>query len=499
MGRRPTASSERQLCFRIPKTSSCNSPLLLTTAVVTIKALKVTWFLNIKFRPTLHLLYFVGLEILRKHICLDAAYDATNVNKPGCSPGTRTEIQNALAHWMNDPNPEHRLLWLHGPAGAGKSAIAQSAMQQAAKDKRLGASFFFSHGAPGRSNADRLFPTIAYQITRNIPTLEKPVKTIMRTNPELMSKTLTIQFKELIDRPARESNIPLDYPVIGIDGIDECENEVVQEAFITDIGDAVISQCPFRFIISSRPEPHLRRLFSERFHAYTREIVLETSAEAFNDVNAYLRTGFAEICERRRNYMQHVPQPWPSNDDLRELSRRSSGHFIFAVTVLKFVGGDRYQNPVNQLNIILRPTAKMKKALKTSPYSELDHLYLQVLSTHPDPSQLVQILQFFLSYREPFAPPTRLLDDLLNIERGTVATSLSGMHSLIDFKDFDSDGYTSTFHHASFEDFLLDASRSHHFHIDIERAFDKVKTACVDLLIRWVNEANRLVFLTTTV
>ncbi|KAJ7869330.1 hypothetical protein B0H14DRAFT_2571931 [Mycena olivaceomarginata] len=53
---------------------------------------------------------------------------------------------------------------LHGPAGAGKSAIAQSLCEKLEAEGHVVASFFFKRGHESRGNASRLFATIAYQL-----------------------------------------------------------------------------------------------------------------------------------------------------------------------------------------------------------------------------------------------------------------------------------------------------------------------------------------------
>lgn len=433
-------------------------------------------------------------QFRRNHVASDASFDANKVNKPGCSPQTRVRILRELADWMDDPNPASKIIWLYGPAGAGKSAIAQSTMQRAARDGRLGASFFFSRGAAGRTTADRLFPTIAYQLKQNIPRLAHSIDKVVREKPDLPFKSLDVQFRELVARPVQACDVSLNYPIVGIDGVDECDDESVQEAFLSVIGKAVTTNCPFRFIISSRPEPHIQRLFLRVFHLHTKGIVLETSEESLDDVLTYFRYGFADICERHSAFMRHVPLPWPPHDVMSKLCERSSGHFIYAATVLKFVGGDKFSNPLKQLDIILQLLPEIEPVLKTSPYAELDRLYLQVLSTHPDPPQLVEILKFFVeksNHRNfgEFRPWPDLLDDLLNVEKGYVATSLSGMHSLIHFSDTDSIDRPSRFHHASFPDFLLDRARSRHFHIGHAQRSTQIFAACVSLVIRWLREA----------
>lgn len=141
----------------------------------------------------------------------------------------------------------------------------------------------------GHCRSEHLFPTIAYQtrITRNIPELEGNVESIMCKIPELPSKTLEIQFQEC--------NISLFCPVVGIDGIDECDDEDIQEAFLNIIGNTVKSgECPFRFLISSRPEPHLRKLFTQMLHTYLTRAVQRTvttrmSMTTYKQMEGYTR------------------------------------------------------------------------------------------------------------------------------------------------------------------------------------------------------------------
>lgn len=81
------------------------------------------------------------------------------------------------------------------------------------------------------------------------------------------------------------------------------------------------------------------------------------------------------------------------------------------------------------------------------------------------------------------------LDCLLDVQPGTVATSLGGLHSLINFSDSDSKEHPSQFHHGSFRDFLLDPIRSKSFYICDAQHSKHVFTASVNLLIRWIGEA----------
>lgn len=312
------------------------------------------------------------------------------------------------------------------------------------------------------------------------------VDDVVRADPDLPNpiKPLGTQFRELIERPIMGCDLKSTYPLVGIDGVDECADEA---KFLTIIGNAVKSQLPLRFLISSRSEPHIQAFFT-KLDPYIREIHLETSAESLQDVSNFLRAGFDDIRDEHSHFFGEILQPWPSERDFQVLLTRSSGHFVYPAAVLKFVGENNYHNPIRQLDIILGRGPEMPPALRASVYPELDYLYYQVLSRHPNPSQLCQILKFFVL--PGFKPFPKLLDDLLEFDRGTVMASLSNMHSLISIANSDSTNHPSKFHHASLADFLLDQIRSKSFHVDKRRSLQLVITACTNYLVRLMGQAS---------
>ncbi len=101
------------------------------------------------------------LDKLQQFISDGAFHDAkARFPPPRCHPGTRVEVLNTITDWIHDPDPCQRIFWLNGPAGAGKSAIAQTVAEHC-KVKELAASFFFQRNTVDRGFADRLFPTLA--------------------------------------------------------------------------------------------------------------------------------------------------------------------------------------------------------------------------------------------------------------------------------------------------------------------------------------------------
>ncbi|KAJ3565188.1 hypothetical protein NP233_g7800 [Leucocoprinus birnbaumii] len=92
----------------------------------------------------------------------DASMDSgARFPPPMCHPGTRTRILETLEEWMGCPTRSHRMLWLRGPAGVGKSAIAQTFAERCAERDRLGATFFFSR-PNSRDRLETVIPSLAY-------------------------------------------------------------------------------------------------------------------------------------------------------------------------------------------------------------------------------------------------------------------------------------------------------------------------------------------------
>ncbi|KAJ7705528.1 hypothetical protein B0H17DRAFT_670258 [Mycena rosella] len=206
----------------------------------------------------------LGLYILYRVAANDAAHDSgERYPQPRCHPETGTTILHDINAWSSEQDPSSSVLWLHGPAGAGKSAIAQSLCQTLEEEGRLGGSFFFKRGHASRGNGNKLFPTIAYQLALRLPELKRAISQRMEDDPSITHKSLSLQLQKLIVEPCRDSTPTRPFTII-IDGLDECEGEDIQQEILRSIGRSFHkSQPPLRFLVASRPEPHIGEVFRE--------------------------------------------------------------------------------------------------------------------------------------------------------------------------------------------------------------------------------------------
>ncbi|KAJ7093801.1 hypothetical protein C8R44DRAFT_558405, partial [Mycena epipterygia] len=202
-------------------------------------------------------------------------------------------------------------------------------------------------------------------------------------------------------------------------------------------------------LIASRPEPHIREKFEEpSFHGLYDSVNVERS---FEDVLKYFHDEFSRIHREHWETMENVPTPWRPSNTLQMLIQKSSGYFIYASTVVKFID-DKYSRPTERLKVIqnLGPLNE-----SDSPFKALDQLYTQILSGVPlrNHSKLCDILCLLNTFE---AHPAQA-DQLLGLEPGEVRLTLRGVHSVLRVPHTEDYIYP---HHASFFDFLRDRARS---------------------------------------
>ncbi|KAJ7438413.1 hypothetical protein B0H11DRAFT_2358649, partial [Mycena galericulata] len=411
---------------------------------------------------------------LHRAIAGDAFHDsAERFPQPRCHPETRQKLLDALWNWAcgiepprkwtghdfarhsvyeEDNGPSSPILWLSGPAGSGKSAVAQSFCQRLQEEGRLGGSFFFKRDHPSRGNARRLFPTIAYNLAL-IPQLQQIIAQTIEKDPAIVDRSMSEQLQRLIIDPCRKGCLSEPVTVV-IDGLDECEGENIQQEILWIVGKMVAGRerLPVLFFIASRPESHIREAFAESaLTGLHRPLNIEQS---FQDVEKYLVDEFRRIHGAHRT-MATVPSPWPSSEIIKDLVSKSSGYFIFASTVIKFIDDKRFR-PAARLDIILG----IKHSSSESPFHALDQLYHQILGLVPHDFR-PQLLGILAAIRSEFELRFCEIEQLLDLQPGDVCLILRDLHSVIDIPD-EEDQLVA--HHASFLDFLDDPSRSSQFY-----------------------------------
>ena len=412
---------------------------------------------------------------LQKHCSTGAAFDsAARFDPPRCTNSTRLRIIQIIEEWISsDGNTAvpSSLFWLHGGAGVGKSALAQSLAEKFQERGQLAASFFFFRNDPTRNDGRLLVSTLISHLVRTFKGIGPFVKDRIRENPAVFTKRSDTQIQELLIEPLfalMSSGALVTHPqLIVIDGLDECENTDVQCELLRAIARA-IPQIPYplRFLITSRPEAHITHVLSHDpdLQALTvREYNLSDDPDADQDIRKFLEMEFMEIRQVHR-LGQCLPVTWPDENIITSLVERSSGHFIYASTVIRYIRSPKHR-PDNRLEVILRLRPPQEGDL---PYAQLDTLYTLIFHGVEKLEKICLILGilYFQSRRAGFffelSSELTAIEALLGMEAGDLILLLDPVLSLV---AIDRDEIRIL--HKSLFDYLLDSTRGGHLPFDL--------------------------------
>ncbi|KAF9544128.1 hypothetical protein CPC08DRAFT_799917 [Agrocybe pediades] len=358
------------------------------------------------------------IDILTDAVAPSAFHDSgARFDPPKCHPGTRVKILALIMRWIVGQDEENRakpFMWLNGAAGCGKSAIAQS-----------------TNG-----------PLAAYR-----------------------SNDSSTQFRTPF--------------LVLIDGLDECEDCTSQKAILTGLADCLRSfpSC-IRVFIASRPQHDIKLSFGSKYlkdvHIHL-PLDLDDESQAGLDIKLYFLDRFAEIQEDfdNRTSGKKLGQSWPGEELVKRLVKKSSGQFIYAATVIRFVQSTRHR-PDHRLDIVmnLRPHEDGDHS-----FAELDALYTVILESSSNMDKVLSVLSLHL--RDSNKIWCSVIEMLLQYEEGELETLFCDLGALVEITEFrhhtnqpsipeQPQRYLHVLH-ASLYDYLVDIARPKQFRIDIHR------------------------------
>ncbi|KAJ3554001.1 hypothetical protein NP233_g12517 [Leucocoprinus birnbaumii] len=432
------------------------------------------------------------LMLLRNAGAPESALDAgARYPPPRCHPETRKMVQSRLYNWLiHDNLQSHNVTWLFGPAGVGKSAVAQTFAEAAERVDFLAAAVFLSNTREAkRSDPLRIVPTIAYQLAMHSRYYLRLVTERIAGNPSVLDATLQVQFRKLLVEPflqlAAHNIQPFgeDHHLVVIDGLDECNDEASQCELIELIKEAAQKpEIPLVWLISSRPEPHISYTFSQLEYASTcgRE-KLVINDEARSDVERYLRERFRRIHERyHRIIVTDLCSPWPNQVVFAEILKEVAGHFVVASTAERFVGDPAVGDPEAQLASLLNLLRGLSNFGEKNPLATVDALYSRILakvseSILPITSRVLSLCSYDLDRISPdrYARSFTLtrFSLFLRTNQTKLYNAMQRLHSVMNIPDSeDSTIVGITFHHKSFKDYLTSPRRSGSFFISRDMA-----------------------------
>lgn len=387
---------------------------------------------------------------------------AQRLDPPKCHVNTREVVLRSIMDWItNGANRQTWIFWLNGAAGAGKSAIAQSIAELCEQMGVPLASFFFFRTDSTRNRIKPLVATLAYQLALNVPEAREAISSAIEHDPLVFDRSFESQFISLVMDPLRKlgyftpnADTPEHPLVFVIDGLDECVDRKVQEMIVRNIAKLLgDTKLPILFLVASRPENHLMMVFNSRtVDRLLTRLALDDTYLPDADILRFLKDKFVEIKETHP-LADMIDPRWPAEEDIHKLVAKSSGQFIYASVVIKFLSSPS-QHPAQRLEIVqgLQPVGN------DTPFAQLDALYRHIFSTVDDLQGALRVLAYSILAGETY---TNVIERILHLSEGAVRIALADLTSVLVCQNF-----VIKYLHASLPDFLLDPLRSQEYYIN---------------------------------
>lgn len=404
----------------------------------------------------------------------DAFHDSSaRYPPPHCHPGTRQDFIEQITDWgIGSSHDPKRILWMWGPAGVGKSAVAQSCADLLDTKNKLGAALFFSR-PNRRDDPNTLFTSLSYQVATRSRLYGDILDREIWNDPTLVKKSIVRQFQELLVKPLQELRVRgenMEERVIIIDGLDECADNKTQCDIIEIIATSVRSETtPFRWAFFSRAEPHIAASFgSHHVSPLSLRLELPVSREIDHEINCYLTYELTKIQEQHR-----LPQPWPPDREIGILVDLSAGLFIYAATIIRFISERNSSGPVDQLQVVLSLVAQRTETDSEHPLAELDLFYTLIMQRIP-PKILPTVQKILLLQSIPGTSgdvtDARTLANVLGLSYAQFHNACDTLHSVLkleySYLQLQScEVLNISFYHASFMDFIQAPQRSKEFSV----------------------------------
>jgi len=382
-------------------------------------------------------------------------------------------------HWVQNPEGQN-VFWLNGLAGTGKSTIAQSFSEIVANDGFLGASFFCSRDYLDRKELKNIFPTLAYQLACHYPHFRSHILTTLKEDPTLAHTSLISQLESLLVDPLSRKNVSC---VIVIDALDECIDDQPASAILSVLG-RFVKQLPLvKFFITGRPEPRIRTGFRLPLLEPLTQIFLLHEVESSSvdkDIQLYLAKRLTTIAKQRSDL--ELPNPWPQDNEITALTKKSSGLFIFASTLARFIESEHHE-PNKRLQLVLSNIDRTTHEGRAGIDSLYSQILLHAFSDVQESAVFVNMRRVLGAIVVAFNPLSRReLSTILGAPMSLISTTLRHLHSVI-LIPADESKEIRIFH-KSFPDFLLNNKRCTNlrFHIKPETHHSYMALSCLELV-----------------
>ncbi|KIJ27480.1 hypothetical protein M422DRAFT_271332 [Sphaerobolus stellatus SS14] len=199
--------------------------------------------------------------------------------------GSREGILQEILDWAFSAQHQERILLLTGPAGSGKSAIANTAAKSFDELGRLGSSFCFDKNSRSRT-ISLFFSTVASDLADYDPQFKRFLAKTVQDNRAL-KKTHDIKDQlENFIAIHRAQWCHTGPTLVVLDALDEAGNSRERDVLLQSLSDPkTIHKLPpnVRLFITARREPDIIYRFRDQSHVRILDLSAEASSEASSE------------------------------------------------------------------------------------------------------------------------------------------------------------------------------------------------------------------------
>ncbi|QRW18775.1 Vegetative incompatibility protein HET-E-1 [Rhizoctonia solani] len=391
-----------------------------------------------------------------------------------CQEGTRRRVLGDIDRWIRDEDSTHKLMWIYGQAGIGKSTVATSVCQELSDKGILVVSFFCKRDDSALRDPLRLINSVAHGLTIHYPPYGKLVAQEIETNKDLCTSYLQTRYLGLLKKPLCALDSAYSPPpcVIIIDAMDECGTEdtrTQQDAtrkqvlgYLLDLSSLV----PWlKVIVTSRPDSNIRVVFEQSAGQLISQIDLH-GYSAVDDIQIFIKAKLNDIANR---------DEWPS-DGIERICKKAGGLFIWAATACAFI--IEADDPPEQLRILF------EENVSGNGFDGLDSLYTTVIknalgNSVPNIQRCIgSIVTISMRQPVPFEVLSKLMERHIKL---TVLERIIERLGAVFYRDAHLKEAIRVIH-PSFADFVLDKDRSKSFWIDPIQRNIEISIGCVSIM-----------------
>ncbi|KAI5121551.1 hypothetical protein M0805_002608 [Coniferiporia weirii] len=390
-----------------------------------------------------------------------------------CLGGMRAAILKQVEEWAQS---ESKIFWLHGVAGSGKSTIANSVAHMFEQQLRLSGCFFCKRDDAECRDPKRVFPTLAYHLSKWHEGYRAAVLSVMRGKEEpKLTQSLRWQFDLLLRRPLESvADKPPGSLIVVVDAVDECGDTASSRSDLAEFLAQLALVVPWlKVFVTSRPHPEFHEVFRRDPINYQ---TFDISAQ-IND--SQLQEDMSEYIKLRAEEIRFSL----TSGQISALITKASGLFIWTSTVFSFL--DEQFNKKAAIAKILSPTSAGDQEAR------LDQIYMTVIqNVHGKSKENAQIIKMVLGLVACMAKNRPLSEDALVcflsteneiFELDVLKTVIDNLQAVL-YRDT-SKGQAICACHPSFLDFISDHERSKEYWTDPVPLNTAMSARCLEIML----------------